>query len=425
MAKVKLVDVMTEVLWERCLLNQRSIQLEHSLSENEKLHGIFKEYVIYARNTLNTEQFSIFQRFYVPNITEAGISDDEIATAISSLAKELQVDIGPASKYLTDPENIDADALEKGDVEQGIKTDDQQSEAYTNIKPLLKEAVASSILAAPAILKIIAEIIEWIKRDYDIENNRILSVYDVMYKYIKGFKPRILSQAELFDAMSKPRLFNSDKLLIGSRLQAIYKNDEAAVKKDIARAYNELARLYSNEHSGKGDATSSDIRAVRRMFDAGMDLEAGTKDTEELQHILYDLTYSSSASKAVGAIAHKLHSLFIIPLRTILTPIFTVVGIPWKEKLKAFFSKNGWKKGWEKAAVFADILYVVVMGSMVAMDISSLANASSTVAGAVSNAFGSIGNAVSTIKTAIKGGDLTVDAVQKAVTSAAKTAGLS
>ena len=421
MAKVKLANIMSEVLWERCLINQRVIQLEHSLSEDQKLHGFFKEYVVYARNTLNTEQFSLFQRFYVPTITEAGISDDEIADAISSLAKELQVDVGPVSKYLTDPENIDADALKKGDVEQGIKTDDQQSEAYTNIKPLLKEAVASTILAAPAILKLIAEIIEYIKRNYDIESNRILSVYDSMYKFVKGFKPKILSQADLADVMSKPGTLG----IKTSRLQAVYKNDEAAMKADISKAYNELARLYSNEHSGKGDATSSDIRSVRRMFDAGKALEPGTKATEELQHILYNLTYSSSASKGIANIAHKLHSAFIIPFRTILTPIFTVLSVPWKEKLKAFFSKDGWKKGWEKASVFADILYTIIMATMVAGDIESMANTSSTLAGAASNAFGSIGNAAAAVKTAIKGGDLSVDAVQKAVASAAKAAGVS
>jgi len=424
MAKVKLTSIMTEVLWERCLLNQRSIQLEQSLTKEEKIHGIFKEYVSYVKNVLNTEQLTSFKNFFNPTLTE-DLSDDDMAELIAQAARELANKL-PDAKYLTDPEKIHIDALEKGDVEQGIEIDGQESsedvqtESYRTKKRILTEAgVLMTILALPAIGKLIANVIDWVKRNLtfpsteSIKEGEIIDILTLIHAYAKS-NNKIPTKQIVADLAKKTTFDKLDKLIsfinkkaktdykspniktpIFDEYELSYSDPEAALMKNIDMAFDRI-----------NDAVTADAEKNK-----GHKVQFSPKGSkvqpadDHMIHILNSMTYSSPVAKSLANASHTLHEWILKTVGTIMTPIFAV--------RYGLFSKAGWKKAWDKSHQWANVMYITAMGAYLGWHGIKALLTDSDILGFIKGMFESVEKFVEASKDIIKTGDLSVAAVEE------------
>jgi hypothetical protein len=421
MAKVKLANIISEVLWERCLINQRSIQLEHTLTEEQKTRGIFKEYVTYVKNTTTTEQFSLFQNILAPNLTE-DMSDDDMADLIAQAAQELASKL-PDAQYLTDPENIDVNALEKGDVENGIKIDGEetQTESYqSNARLLVEGGVLMTILAGPAIGKLIANIIDWVKRNVEfpsVESLKEAEIIDILILIHASAKAnnKIPSKQDVVALTKKTTFDKLDKMVAfinksGTEFKSpniktpiydmysFYPNPDAVLNENIDIAFDRIAAAV------KADAEKQK-KAGKHSAKFSSDGTQAQPVDKHMLHILEGMTWTSSTAKWLADKSHTAHKWILKIVGTVMTPIFAV--------RYGLFSKNGWKKAWDKSHEWANVMYIAAMGLYLgATGIKALLSDSNVIE-FIKNAFESVEKFIEAAKDTIKIGDLSVAAVEE------------
>ncbi len=394
MARINLSVVMKEVLWEQCLNTQRSIQLEHSLTAEQKTRGIFKEYVSFLRKTLTSEHMLTVQRFFAPTITEAEISDDELADIIAQAAQELG-DKVPDAEYLTDPDKLDVSALDKGDVENGIRT-----ESNGRGGQLLTEGFLMTVLALPALAKLLAELIEWAKRKfgkYDEGEQQALIFLDLIYKQAKKTN-QIPSKTEIL-ALAKKEGFLGLRSSIATAY-ALREDPDTAMQKDIETAFQKIAQAV-------GDANNKTREKGQEPHGASFTPEGKEAQPADkhMLHILHDLTFSSKGAKWVANAGHVMHDAILFPIRAVLTPILAAkYGI---------LKRDSWKKAWKKSHAVANVIYIGIMLIVMTTDAIQYFASNSALSQIIGQIFGSMDDLITTAKTTIKAGDLTASAIEE------------
>jgi hypothetical protein len=388
---------MNELLWENCLNTQRSIQLEHSLTTEQKTHAIFKEYVSFIRKTLTSEQMLTVQRFFAPTIVEAGaiLSDNELADIIAQAAQELSSEI-PDAKYLTDPDKIDVAALEKGDVEHGIQT-----ESFRQSKQLLSEIGIMTMLAGPSIGKLLAEIIEWCKRKFGTSSSnegeqQALIFLDLIYKQAKK-TDKIPSISELQALAKEPGFFG-----LKSSIADAYKlseDPEKSMLKDIRRAFQKIVQAVDEEHTDQQNGHESH----------GTEFDPKGKEAQPVDkhmlHILFELTYSSKGAKAIANISHTAHEYILKVVQVVLTPILALYY--------GFLKKDGWKKAWSKADKIANGVYIACMLLVLGYEALHHFAGMPSVMDMIDKLFGSSEKMLDAATNVTKAGDLTVAGIEE------------
>jgi hypothetical protein len=243
------------------------------------------------------------------------VTDDQIAALIQKAAKELKVPDAPDSP--SDIE-VDVDAMEKGKEDAiELKNESKQS--------LHESLVLSAILAAPTILKLIANIIDWVYKAFTIRG-------------------------------------------------------EERKKYDEEKA----AFAYAKK-TGK--------------------LPDGTPVDDHKLHDMENNLYKSKAGQAILKLAHKLHSLYISPIRAI------IAGLKWMYSQGKNISML---EAWKQAKKPAEIIFAVVMIGIAGFGAWHAISAIPSAAAVVSSA-AAFSNLATAVIDATKGGDMTVTALKAAL----------
>ena len=190
MATLKLKPLLTEseIQFLTSKYNRSSRRLlERKLNEvhNEIDRGAVK-YTATLKNTVSEDRWNNLCNFVRPivGISEAGaMSDADVAKAIAQVTKELT-----KGKMDVKPQDLDVDALDDPNAEP--------DELVKEVRVALNELgpVASAALAAPSILKLIGNLVDWVgsfvTKDASPEKRATTKLTNKLYKYAKKNKDK-------------------------------------------------------------------------------------------------------------------------------------------------------------------------------------------------------------------------------------------
>ena len=249
-------------------------------------------------------------------LTEAeAVTDDQIAALMQKAAKELKIPNAPDSP--SDIE-VDADAIEQGK-EDAIELKNES-------KQQLKESlVLSAILAAPTILKLLANIVDWVYRTFTL-------------------------------------------------------------KGDEKKNYDEEKAAYAYaKKTGK--------------------LPNGTPVDDHKLHDMEDNLYKSKAGKMILSLGHKLHDLYVKPLRVI------IAGLKWMGgQEKNMSMMEAWKEAKKPAEIIFAIIMIGIAGYGAFHAITSIPSAAAAV-----KSVGGLSNLATAVIDTTKGGDMTATTLKAAL----------
>ena len=282
---------------------------------------------------------------------------------------------------------------------------------YHHLRNLLETGAIGLVLAAPTIAKAIAEVIEWLSRNQqsaDDKESRMLPILDVVYKIAQ--KGTIPSKQDLIEKLSDKQLLKVySASLTGLSVKDFYENEygqsaDVELKKDVDKVYQKIASAVGTDMSN-----SKDTHAHHSSFSGNGDEEQ--KVDKHLLHIIHDLTFKSSAAKGIANIGHKVHELFLIPIKAALTPLIVLARsfkvAPWR--------KQAWKEAWEITEKVDNIIYGILTIVSIGLPGLKAIMADPSVANTVTNVAGDFGTFFNTVKNTLKGKDVTADAINQVI----------
>ncbi len=346
------------------------------------------EYVQSIKNTLSESEWSNLQTFATSanGLTEA-MSDSQIADLIAKASEEVL-----KGKFEIDPSKIDVAAIEKAPDDINavfdpgvVKKENRQSKAtrkLTESHRILTESLAvTAIISAPTILKLIGYLVDWISSAFTGSKEtrgvtRVISRISQIAQNTGG----IPSKKELASTIGKPIqwkkgviagvTFEDDVKYIDAaykRIGEFVAKDNKATLAKAEKGPNWMKRTFLSQTK---DDTMKDYHELR--FDpAGETRQPKTgRYGDHMLHIIKDASFDTKAGKWLFNLSHKLHDLFIAPLRLIIAGVMITGGNvaiagsnaikigSGNEKLSAFYSPA---RAWKDSKKIANVIYAVIM----------------------------------------------------------------
>jgi len=354
------------------------------------------EYVQAIKNTMTESEWSNLQTFTTSanGLTEA-MSDSQIADLIAKASEEVL-----KGKFEIDPKKIDVAAIEKAPDDINavfdpgvVKKESRQSKAtrkLTESQRILTESLAvTAIISAPTVLKLIGYLVDWIgsflTKSASKEKRgmtRVISRISQIAHNTGG----IPSKKELATMIGKPVQWKR-----GPIVGVTFEDDV----KYIDAAYNRIAEKVAEDNKANLEKAEKGPNWWKRTF-MGQTKDDTMKDYHELRfdpagetrqpktgrygdhmlHIIKDASFDTKAGKWLFNLSHKLHDLFLIPLRVLIAGVMITTGNvaiagsnaikigTGDENLTEFYSPA---RAWRESKKIANAIYAVAM-AYVAID---------------------------------------------------------
>ena len=400
------------------------------------------EYVQAIKKTISEAEWSNLQTFATSanGLTEA-MSDSQIADLIAKASEEVL-----KGKFEIDPSKIDVGAIEKApdDIDAifdpgVVKKESRHSKAtrkLTESHRLLTESlVLTAILSAPTLLKLLGYLVDWVGSAFTGSKEtrgvtRVISRISQIARNTGG----VPSKKELASTIGKPIqwkkgviagvTFEDDVKYIDAAYERIGKfvaEDNEATLAKAEKGPNWFNRTILSQTK---DDTMKAYHALR--FDpAGETRQPKTgRYGDHMLHIIKDASFDTDAGKWLFNMSHKLHDLYIWPLRVLIAGVMITTGNvliaganavkigTGDEKLTEFYSPA---RAWRESKKIANVMYAVIM-AFIAID--SGIHAYEELGKGVSSTLEKIPELYVIAADSAKTGDMTVTTIEAAIDAA-------
>lgn len=352
------------------------------------------EYVQAIKNTMTESEWSNLQTFTTSanGLTEA-MSDSQIADLIAKASEEVL-----KGKFEIDPSKIDVAAIEKAPDDINavfdpgvVKKESRQSKAtrkLTESHRILTESLAvTAIVSAPTVLKLIGYLVDWISSQVIGSKEsrgvtRVISRISQIAQNTGG----VPSKKELASSIGKPIQWKK-----GPIVGVTFEDDV----KYIDAAFDRIGEFVAKDNKATLAKAEKGPNWMQRTF-LGQTKDDAMKHYHELHfdpagdhrqpktgrygdhmlHIIKDASFDTKAGKWLFNLSHKLHDLFLVPLRLIIAGVMITGGNvviaganaakigSGDEKLTEFYSPA---RAWKDSKKIANVIYAVIM-AFVAID---------------------------------------------------------
>lgn len=352
------------------------------------------EYVQAIKKTISETEWSNLQTFATSanGLTEA-MSDSQIADLIAKASEEVL-----KGKFEIDPSKIDVGAIEKApdDIDAifdpgVVKKESRHSKAtrkLTESHRLLTESLAlTAILSTPTLLKLLGYLVDWIgSRAVGSAESRAVTRVISRISQIAQNTGGVPSKKELATTIGKPVQWKRGPI-VGvtfeddvKYIDAAYKRIGRRVAKDnkatLAKAEKGPNWLQRNIFFKTKDDTMKDYHELH--FDPSGEYRQPKTGRygKHMLHIIKDASFDTKAGKWLYNLSHKLHDLFLVPLRVLIAGVMITAGNvaiagsnaikigSGDEKLTEFYSPA---RAWRESKKIANVMYAVIM-AFVAID---------------------------------------------------------
>jgi hypothetical protein len=174
-------------------------------------------------------------------------------------------------------------------------------------------------------------------------------------------------------------------------MYALYPDMEKGFQKDLDIV---LKRIYDAlEEKKKKDPKTYGHSKFSAEADTVQEID------NHLLHLIDELTYASKGAKNIANIGHKLHELFITPLKAIVTAIIAMkYGV---------LKKESWKRAWGESETWANRVYIGAMFALLGIEgFHALMAHGGNIAAILKSTFGSIDKLAAAAKNTIKASDM-------------------
>jgi len=369
-------------------------------------------------------QWGNLQQFILPvaGLKEASaVSDDVIAKTIAKISKEMT-----KGKVEIDPTKIDVDDLEKGkgsaaDVLEPGAIQKESKSALNEMGPVM-----TTILAAPTLVKFLGNIVDWAGSQVvgDEKSRGVNRIIGRIYSTAKKrneipSKKEIESKLGVFTkgTAGGALTFKDDAKYIDAAFQRIagfVKKDNVAGKAKAEKGPGSIGRFF-----GKKKDPSS-------FHALGFDPEGNQpqKADKHLQHILYNASFDTKLGKFIGNLGHKLHDLFILPIRLVISGVMVVMKALGNfgkmmggsaDDLQGINLRSIWKKSKSISnVIYAFImLFVAIKGGVTAYE--HISEHVSGMKSALANVGANAKDLYVLAADTAKGGDMTAASIEAAI----------